>query len=167
MKKNETIYLALGSNLGASFILLKKAISLLEQRVGQILAIAPFWETEPWGFYSANNFINTCVEMRTNYTPQKLLILTQEIEKELGRTHKHLENENYSDRTIDIDILFYGNSILNLSELKIPHTLLHKRFFVLDPLCTIAPLLVHPLLNKTIVELHKDLNKNKIQDHQQ
>ncbi len=151
-------YLALGSNLGARYVLLHRAIDKIAEEVGIIVAIAPFYETSPWGFVSENQFLNTVVAIRTLLSPEELLIQTQTIERLLGRTNKHLIGETYADRTIDIDILFYGQEIIAQGGyLQIPHPLLHERLFVLQPLVQIAPSLVHPQKGKSIEILLSEL----------
>lgn len=152
------VYLALGSNLGARYTLLCEAIDMLEQKVGVITDIAPFVETEPWGFVSPFPFLNSAVALRSRLSPYEVLAVTQDIERSLGRRHKHRPDEAYTNRTIDIDILFYGDtSVEDFPMLTIPHPLLHQRRFVLDPLVQIAPAFVHPLLHKTIHTLWRGL----------
>lgn len=144
-KKHSTVvYLALGSNLGARYILLSQAITRLDEEVGSIMDIAPYYETAPWGFTSEHHFLNTVVALRTHLSAEELLTETQRIERSLGRTSKHLRDENYTDRTIDIDILFYGEEVICSNHLVVPHPLLHERLFVLEPLAQIAPNLMHP-----------------------
>ena len=113
-------------------------------------------ETEPWGFQSENTFLNTAVAYETTLTPTELLAATQQVERTLGRTTKSIGGI-YSDRPIDIDILLYGNETIATGELTIPHPLMHKRLFVLQPLAAIAPDALHLLLNKTIAALLEEL----------
>ncbi len=155
-----TIYLSLGSNVGDKFLNLKNAIEEL-QSIGKIWAISPIFETQPWGFSSDNTFYNAAIELHTYFSPNELLSAIENIEKKLGRTRK-THNRLYSDRIIDIDILFYNNIVFNSEELTIPHPLLQERDFVLYPLRCIAPNLLHPILNETIEMLLKKLNNTKI-----
>lgn len=115
---HSTVYLSLGSNLGDRRALLQQAISLLGQRVGIVEASSSFIETEPWGFESEHPFLNAAVRVSTLLTPFQLLLVTQQIEREMGRTHKSTANmpnggssgPKYHDRPIDIDILIYNMS---------------------------------------------------------
>lgn len=158
MEQGITIALALGSNLGQREKLLKKAIDLLQKRVGKTLALSSFYETAPLGFSSQNPFLNGAILMDTTLSPLELLETTQEIERILGRTHKHKQGENYTDRLIDIDILLYGDKIIEQSPtLLIPHSQMHLRPFVLEPLVSIYPLGVHPLFHKTLQQLYQEL----------
>lgn len=131
-------YLSLGSNLGDRHALLVQAIDLLARRVGRLVRCSSFIETEPWGFQSEHPFLNAVVLMRTDLIPRQLLTETQDIERHLGRTHKSCQG-HYADRTIDIDILLYGDLRLATPELIIPHPRMCERDFVLRPLREINP----------------------------
>ena len=155
------VYLGLGTNTGNKNENLARAIELLSLALGSPVALSGIIESEPWGFESENRFLNCVAAFDTRFSPTLLLDTTEEIERTLGRTRKSL-NGQYSDRIIDIDILFYGNEIIESERLTIPHPLLHKRDFVLLPLQEIAPLLVHPRLHKKIKELAKELNHNAL-----
>lgn len=155
------VYLGLGTNTGNKNENLARAIELLSLALGSPVALSSIIESEPWGFESENRFLNCVAAFDTTLNPTLLLDTTEEIERTLGRTRKSL-NGQYSDRIIDIDILFYGNEIIESERLTIPHPLLHKRDFVLLPLQEIAPLLVHPRLHKKIEELAKELNHNAL-----
>ncbi len=126
-------FLSLGSNLGDREKNLRRAIDMLSERVGKVLRVSLFMETKPWGFVSDNIFYNACVKVDTDLTPQELLAATQEIEKALGRTRKS-EGGKYCDRTIDIDILLYGDITVDDENLKIPHPHMYERDFVMIPL---------------------------------
>ncbi len=147
-----SVYLGLGSNQGNRAEILSKAIKELEA-FGQVIAQSSFIETEPFGFVSLNAVI--CLE--TDLSALSLLKETQAIEKAFGRQQKSKDGI-YSDRPLDIDILFYGSELIKESNLIVPHKELHKRLFVLEPLREIAANLIHPLLNKSIEELYKELN---------
>ena len=131
-------YLGLGSNLGDRQENIKKALTLISERVGEILALSSFYETEPWGYYSLKSYINAVVKVETVLLPEYLLSVIQEIERELGREKKTSCGE-YHDRTIDIDILLYDNLKIRTPKLIIPHPLMNKRLFVMQPLMEIAP----------------------------
>ncbi len=161
MMNTKRVYLGLGTNTGNKNENLTRAIELLSLALGSPVALSGIIESEPWGFESENRFLNCVAAFDTTFSPTLLLDTTEEIERTLGRTRKSL-NGQYSDRIIDIDILFYGNEIIESERLTIPHPLLHKRDFVLLPLQEIAPLLVHPRLHKKIEELAKELNHNAL-----
>ncbi len=126
------VYLGLGSNLGDRHTLLLKAIELLAQHVGRLVRCSSFIETDPWGFASEHRFLNAVVLFRTTLTPHELLTATQDIERQLGRREK--SNGTYHDRPIDIDILLYGDAVIDEPDLKIPHPRMQERDFVMRPL---------------------------------
>lgn len=148
-------YLSLGTNIGNKRRNMVTAAALLAERVGDILALSDFYETEPWGFESKNIFLNAAVMLETSFTPQELLVATQQIETEMGRTEK--SDGSYHDRIIDIDILIYDELVMKTPELTLPHPLMHERKFVLEPLAEIAPNMRHPVINKTISSLNEML----------
>ena len=148
----ERIYLGLGTNLGDRQENLTRAIEALSLALGTCKAQSSFLETEPWGFESDNGFLNCVVAFDTELTPTELLGTTERIERELGRTVKSTGG-NYHDRLIDIDILLYGNTVIESERLTIPHPLIHLRDFVLAPLAEIAPDAIHPILGKSIKKL--------------
>lgn len=151
------VYLALGSNQGDRKALLHQAIDAIDRSLGRVDSISSFIETEPWGFTSPQPFLNATLLLSTELTPLELLDATQAIERELGRRQKS-DQAGYTDRPIDIDLLFYEDLILESPRLTLPHPLLHRRAFVLDPLLEIAPDLLHPILGKTITELRAELD---------
>ena len=127
------VYLSLGSNLGEREDTLNKAIEMIGEKIGKVTAVSRFIETEAVGFASANKFINCAICIDTELDPLSLLHSTQEIERALGRTKKTIDGV-YTDRTIDIDILLYGDLKINNAELKIPHPHMRERDFVMVPL---------------------------------
>lgn len=112
---------------------LRKAIRLITDRVGQVTRQSSFIETEPWGYESSNRYMNAAVRCETTKTPREVLLLTQQIERDLGRKTKSVSG-GYADRTIDIDILLYDELTVDEPDLKIPHPLMHQRDFVMIPL---------------------------------
>ena len=126
------VYLGLGSNLGDRHAQLLAAIELLAQRVGRLVRCSSFIETAPWGFVSEHPFLNAVALFRTTLSPRELLTVTQDIERQLGRRQK--SDGTYHDRPIDIDILLYGDAVIDEPDLKIPHPLMHERDFVMRPL---------------------------------
>ncbi len=149
-------YIGLGTNIGNKRRNLITAAVLLAERAGDVLSISSFYETESWGFESDNTFLNAALLLETELEPLQLLSLTQEIEKEMGRTQK--SDGEYHDRIIDLDILLYDLCVINEAALVVPHPLMHKRQFVMEPLAEIAPMLVHPVLNKTMLELAEEID---------
>ena len=148
------VYLSLGSNKGDRIGYVQQAASLLgaEDKI-TIVRTSAFYETEPWNMNTQTWFVNAIVEAKTTYSPKELLEICQKIEK--GRTRN--DNSNYEDRTIDIDILFYNKDIINEENLTIPHKYVHLRAFTLVPMMELNADFVHPVLHKTIVEMHNDL----------
>lgn len=127
------VYLSLGSNLGHRRLTIWQAIRLIESQIGTVVRRSSFHETKPWGFQSVHSFINAAVCVETTMTPRQLLEKTQQIERELGRKTKSSKGV-YHDRPIDIDILLYGDRVVDEDDLKIPHPLMYEREFVMLPL---------------------------------
>lgn len=126
-------YLSLGSNLGDRHATMQSAILLLGKQAGSVDRVSSAIETEPWGFKSANKFLNMCVRITTTLSPEQLLATTKDIELQLGRTTKSV-NGQYHDRPIDIDILTYDDLHINTPSLTLPHPHMHERDFVMIPL---------------------------------
>lgn len=126
-------YLSLGSNLGDRHATMQSAILLLDSQAGSVDRVSSAIETEPWGFESANKFLNMCVRIITTLSPGQLLATTKDIEQQLGRTTKSV-NGQYHDRPIDIDILTYDDLHINTPSLTLPHPHMHERDFVMIPL---------------------------------
>lgn len=126
-------YLSLGSNLGDRHATMQSAILLLGKQAGTVDRVSSAIETEPWGFESANKFLNMCVRITTTLSPEQLLTTTKDIEQQLGRTIKSV-NGQYHDRPIDIDILTYDDLHINTPSLTLPHPHMHERDFVMIPL---------------------------------
>jgi len=127
------VYFSLGSNIGNRKRLIREAIAMLNERVGEVERQSSLVETEPWGFDSPNKFINACVCCVTTLSPRQLLAITQHIERELGRTQKTQDGQ-YHDRIIDIDILLYDDIHVNDPDLVIPHPHMRERAFAMEPL---------------------------------
>lgn len=148
-----TVYLGLGSNVGDREEYIEQAISLLKETPGiKVIRRASNFETEAEGKTTQPLFINSAVEISTDLPPAKLLEVTQSIEDTLGRER----GVEWGPRTIDIDILLYGDTVISDNALTIPHALMHERLFVLEPLKQIAPHVVHPMFDRTISELFED-----------
>ena len=127
------VYFSLGSNLGNRAELLERALTLLNQEIGNLVFRSSFYETEPWGFSSEHPFLNACCLYETELSPIEVLHKTQQIEKELGRKRKS-KNKKYHDRPIDIDLLLYDNLQLSSPTLTLPHPRIDERDFVKLPL---------------------------------
>jgi 2-amino-4-hydroxy-6-hydroxymethyldihydropteridine diphosphokinase len=148
-----TVYLGLGSNVGDREEYIEQAVFLLEKNPNiEVTKRSTIYETEAEGGGSQPPFFNGALEIKTKLAPHKLLDLLQEIEATLGR-EREIE---WGPRTIDIDILLYGDEIVSDDKLQIPHPLMHERLFVLKPLREIAAQLVHPVLEKSIEALFEE-----------
>jgi 2-amino-4-hydroxy-6-hydroxymethyldihydropteridine diphosphokinase len=145
----EEVYLLLGSNEGNRNQHLEQARQLIAIRCGEIQAASSLYETEAWGLKEQSPFLNQALMITTSKSPIELLRILKAIEKEAGR----IETTKWGPRVIDIDILFYGKEIVDLSDLKIPHPYLQQRKFTLVPLNEIAADFIHPLLHKNVAEL--------------
>jgi len=147
------VYLLLGSNLGNRQLFLKQAIAFIEAQVGNVVKYSGIYETKSWGKTDAPDYLNQVLLVKTLLEPITLLKELLKIELLLGRKRE----EKWGSRTMDIDILFYGNQIVNEHELTIPHPQLHNRRFTLEPLVELAPSLMHPALQKTLKQLKDEL----------
>ncbi len=149
---HELVYLSLGSNIGDRAANLNAAIDRLRV-LGEVVAVSSFYETEPVEFIAQAWFLNCAVALDTEKTPQQLLAGIVDIEQQLGRRR----GRKKGPRIIDLDILLFGNSIVDDPGLTIPHPAMHERRFALEPLAEIAPDALHPVLQQTIRELRDAL----------
>lgn len=152
------VYLALGSNLGDKQKNLEEALDKIEDRIGLITSLSSFHVTTPAGFQSDHIFLNCVCEVNSQLAVYELFAVTQQIEKEMGRADKSKDGQ-YSDRTIDIDLILAEDLMIDTPELTVPHPRFRTRAFVLEPLFEIAPDLVDPLSGKTVRELRAELNR--------
>lgn len=146
------VYLALGSNVGDSQQYLADTTTLLGQRITD-LASAPLYRSRAVGYTDQADFLNTVVFGGTELSPQELLRFIKEIEKQVGR----IKRFRWGPREVDIDIIFYGDQIIDQPKLHIPHVSFAQRDFVLKPLCDLDPKLVDPRSGKTVTELYAQL----------
>jgi len=150
------VYLSLGSNKGDRIGYVQQAASLLGANPDiTIVRSSAFYESEPWNMNTKSWFVNAVVEVKTKLSPHELLDECQRVERQLGREKK--TTADYEDRTIDIDILFYNKDIIQDEDLTIPHKYVHLRAFTLVPMMELNADFVHPVLHKTIAEMHNDL----------
>ena len=152
------VFLLLGSNLGDRFYFLREAVKLIGSTIAPVVKISSIYETEAWGKTDEPNYLNQVLMLYTDISAEVILQKILDIEKSFGRERK----EKWGARTIDIDILFYDQQVINTNDLTVPHPRLHLRRFTLEPLAEISPDLYHPILLQTILELKNKLDDNLI-----
>ncbi len=153
------IYLSLGSNLGNRKENISLAEEFIEKELGNIVNRSSIYETTPWKFKSDHLFYNRVIHINSIKEANQVLVVSQNIEKQLGRTKK-TNGERYESRIIDIDILFYGDQVISLPNLEVPHQKMQERLFELLPMAELCEGFVHPVLRKTIKELIDLCNDN-------
>jgi 2-amino-4-hydroxy-6-hydroxymethyldihydropteridine diphosphokinase len=151
---HKNIFLLLGSNSGDRFSQLRTAIEFIGKEIGNVVATSKIYETAPWGKADQPHFLNQAIKIETLLSPNELLVKVQSIEQVLGRTRV----EKWGERSIDIDVIYFADKIIDNSDLIIPHPHLAERRFVLIPLVEISPEFVHPMLQKSNAELLKECN---------
>lgn len=145
---NQVVFI-LGGNLGDRLRSIEGSVGLMVSHFGPIARKSSIFETAAWGGKSNGNYFNQVLVFNTTFFPEEILDVILEIESQMGRTR----GEKWGDRTMDIDILYFGNEKFQSERLTIPHPFLQERRFVLEPLAEILPDFVHPVLNKTNREL--------------
>ena len=146
------VYLLIGGNLGDRMQHISTALNLIQQSVGEIILQSSVYETKAWGVEQQPDFLNLALMVNTELGPLAILDRTQQIETELGRSRK--EDEKWGARTMDIDILFYDDQIIDADRLQIPHPFIAQRKFVLLPLFEISPDFIHPVSKESIKTLY-------------
>ncbi len=141
-------YIGIGSNIGDKTANCQTAVEGLEE-AGRVIGVSSFYYTEPVGYKEQEDFINAVASLETTRSPAELLAICHAIEDRLGRRR----TVRWGPRTVDLDILLYGDLVVNRPDLVIPHPLMAMRRFVLAPLVEIAPEVIHPVLNKTMFQL--------------
>ncbi|MFS4466988.1 2-amino-4-hydroxy-6-hydroxymethyldihydropteridine diphosphokinase [Maribacter sp. 2210JD10-5] len=145
MAKKQSAYLSIGSNEGIRKLNLQKSVFLIDERLGNVIGASGLYESPAWGF-EGEDFLNACILLKTDKSPQELLAELLKIEREMGR--ERAASGGYTNRTIDLDIIYYGKEVLETDDLKVPHPQMQNRRFVLKPLADIAPQFYHPKLEK-------------------
>lgn len=160
------VVLIMGGNRGDVKRLPIEAAELIAERVGRVVRSSRCYESAPWGFEAENSFWNQVLEVESELSPRELLDAIHEVEHKLGRdrekegAEKMQSGQRYASRTMDIDILFYGDELIDSPELQVPHPRMAEREFVLKPLCELMPERRHPLCGRTMQQLWDEL-KNK------
>jgi 2-amino-4-hydroxy-6-hydroxymethyldihydropteridine diphosphokinase len=151
------VYLGLGSNMGDRIGFLQQALTQLTAHPQvRLLSASSFYETEPVGDTDQEWFVNVAVAIETDLAPEPLLTHCLAVEQQLGRQRQ--ADRPFGPRTVDIDILFYGSLVWHSDSLTLPHPQVCHRAFVLVPLLEVNPRLLHPVTNKTIEQLHQDMD---------
>jgi 2-amino-4-hydroxy-6-hydroxymethyldihydropteridine diphosphokinase len=148
-------YIGIGSNIGDKTANCRTAVESLAE-AGRIIGVSSFYYTEPVGYREQDDFINAVAILETNRSPVELLSICHAIEDRLGRRR----TVRWGPRTVDLDILLYGNLVVSRPDLAIPHPLMAVRRFVLAPFVELAPLVMHPVLNKTMIQLLGELQNS-------
>lgn len=149
MKMQRACFL-LGSNLGNRLGLISKALDRLRQDVGGNCKISGVYSTAPWGTHSPEEYLNVAISLDTQYSPEETMQIALQIERELGRIRTGVLNE---PRPIDIDLVLFGDLILETEVVTVPHPRMHLRKFVLLPLSEIEPQMVNPVFKMTVAEM--------------
>jgi 2-amino-4-hydroxy-6-hydroxymethyldihydropteridine diphosphokinase len=147
---SQTAYIAIGSNLGRKVLNCRKAAQRMGLIAGcRVVSQSGLFRTEPVGVHDQDWYVNGVVEIATDLPPRVLLETLLAVEAAMGRERK----EKWSARVIDLDILLYGQAVIEEADLKVPHPLMHLRRFVMVPINRLAPQLVHPVLKRTMAEI--------------
>ncbi|MCF8045490.1 MAG: 2-amino-4-hydroxy-6-hydroxymethyldihydropteridine diphosphokinase, partial [Desulfarculaceae bacterium] len=155
------VYISIGSNIGDRESNLTRAADALDQSESvTVTAVSPFYMTEPVDYTDQDWFVNAVLKVETGLLPRELLSLLKGIETKMGR---HEKSVRFGPRVIDLDIVYYADQILKEEGLEIPHPRMHKRYFVLQPLCDIDRDVPHPVFQKTPDEFLREMNDKENQ----
>ncbi len=149
-------YILFGSNQGDKEALLEQACALINKRCGMLVERSSAYLTEPWGFEADEWFLNELLVVETELGPDALMDTLLGIEAELGRV-RYPEVQGYTSRTVDLDILYYGDKVIHTEKVIVPHPRLHLRKFALEPLCEVIPDFLHPVFNLSQTQLLEKL----------
>lgn len=162
MKEKSTVFISIGSNMGDKYANCIRGIEHINKlHKTEVVQIANFYRTEPVDYKDQDWFVNSALKVETELDPQELMVSLKKIEQELGQYEKSVR---FGPRIIDLDIIFYQDMVINTEKLTIPHPRMHKRCFVLKPLCDIASEIIHPVLGDSAKELLKDVENDHGQD---
>lgn len=151
-------YIAFGTNMGDKRKYIREALKKIKDKGINIIKVSSIYETEPYGVLEQDNFLNGVVQVETDLSPEMLLESLMSIEKELDR----VRIKKWGPRTIDLDIIFYEDFIINKENLVVPHKDMENRDFVLKPLCELDENFIHPILKKSVKKLYEDLQNKKL-----
>ena len=162
------VVLLIGGNSGDRRALIEAATVLIGERIGTVVEASSIYETEPWGEFEedkdeggAGMFLNRGLLVETEMGAEEVLHAGQKIEEELGRVRREgvraCGERVYCSRTMDVDIIFFNEEVIETEELRVPHPRMHLRRFVLEPLSEIVPEYLHPVLGKTVREMMEEL----------
>ena len=152
-RERHRAFISFGSNMGDREKYINNAIEAIDNKMCRVKNISSLYETEPYGNTDQDKFLNGCMEIETIYSPYELLESLQKIELDNNRER----SIHWGPRTLDLDILLFDDIVISEENLIIPHSDMHNRAFVLEPLCEVAPYVVHPVMRKTALELFKNL----------
>ena len=142
--QEQTVFISVGSNLGDPLDNCRKGIeALCDGNTVVLEACSPFYTTEPVDYLEQDWFVNAAIKIETRLSPADLLAAMQAVQRDFGRKQTSVR---FGPRVLDLDIIFYGNTVVTSPDLTIPHPRAHKRRFVLQPICDIDPTIVHPVL---------------------
>ncbi len=157
---SSSVFLSIGTNKGDKISNCKLVIKKISS-ISNLLNISSVYKSQSWGF-SADFFLNFIIEVQTNFTPSDFLKELLRIESQMGRVRKSGIRKKYESRVIDIDILFFGDQIIESKTLIIPHPRLYYRNFILKPLCELRPSLLCPILNKEVEQIFKECQDDRL-----
>ncbi len=166
MQQNKTdttdVFISIGSNMGDKYNNCIQGIQHLDALSGiTVVSVSPFYKTEPVDYTDQDWFVNGAIKMETKLDPEALMLSLKHIEQALGQYEKTVR---FGPRILDLDIIMYGNLISHSDRVTLPHPRMHKRCFVLKPLCDIAPNTVHPVLKKSFKELLSEVENDMEQE---